>query len=94
MSNTSFKHEAAPQIRVRDGLCRNVRAKGMISNVGEKPENDSGQRGYLAVDPHALGWDSTIWWCAETGKSVGPDDRPCNRDSCQPGRGCFEAEVG
>lgn len=78
--------------RVRGGLCRHIRSKGMLVNIGEKPENDSAQKGYLAVDPHALAWDSTIWWCSESGKPVGPDDMPCEKERCVHGRGCWEAE--
>jgi hypothetical protein len=77
---------------VRDGLCRHVRSKGMMVNIAESPENDSSRRGYLAVDPNALAWDGTIWWCTHTSKTIGPDDRPCDSDRCRAGRGCFEAE--
>jgi len=71
-----------------------VRSKGMMVNIAESPENDSSRRGYLAVDPNALAWDGTIWWCQQTSKSIGPDDRPCDNERCgkAAGRGCFEAE--
>jgi hypothetical protein len=77
---------------VRDGLCRHIRSKGMVLHVDERPENDSLQRAYLAADPNALAWDGTTWWCEQTSKTVGPDDCPCHRSSCLPGRGCFEPE--
>jgi hypothetical protein len=78
--------------RVRDGLCRHIRNKGMIVNIDESPENSSFQRSYLAIDPHALPWDGTTWWCTETSKTIGPDDRPCSSERCTKGRGCFEGE--
>lgn len=87
---TRSKH--APS--VRDGLCRNIRSKGMVVNIGDDPKNDSAQRTYLMGDPHALAWDATIWWCESTSKTIGPDDRPCHRDRCVGGRGCFEGETG
>ena len=76
--------------RVRDGLCRHLRNKGMIVNIDENPENSSWQRSYLAIDPHALPWDGTVWWCTETAKTVGPDDRPCDGERCGKGRSCYE----
>ena len=77
---------------VRDGLCRRLRSKGMIVNIDEKPENGSSQRNYLAVDTNAMAYDGTVWWCTETSKTIGPDDRPCDSDRCQKGRRCFEGE--
>jgi hypothetical protein len=78
--------------RVRYGLCRHIRSKGMIINIGEKPENDSSRRQFLAVDKNTLDWDGTTWWCQQSGKTVGPDDRPCYDERCVAGRPCFEAE--
>jgi hypothetical protein len=78
--------------RVRDGLCRYIRSKGMIVNIGEKPENDSSRREFLAVDRNTMDWDGTSWWCQQSGKTVGPDDRPCHNSRCVSGRSCFEAE--
>lgn len=78
--------------RVRNGLCRNIRSKGMIINIGEKPENDSSQRALLALDPNTMAWDGTNWWCSESGKTVGPDDRPCHDSRCLSGRACYEPE--
>jgi hypothetical protein len=77
---------------VRDGLCRHIRSKGMLVNIAEPPESDSNQKQYLQFDPNALAWDSTIWWCEETSKPVGPDDRPCHGDRCIKGRACYAAE--
>jgi hypothetical protein len=84
------RSEHAPIIR--DGLCRHIRCKGMLVNIGERPDSASSQRNYLAVDPHALPWDGTVWWCGHTSKTVGPDDRPCDNDTCVSGRRCFAAE--
>jgi hypothetical protein len=78
--------------KVRDGLCRLIRSKGMLVNVGDDPANDSAQRQYLAFDPNALPWDGTVWWCTRTSKTIGPDDRPCSADRCVAGRICYEAE--
>jgi hypothetical protein len=77
---------------VRDGLCRRIRSKGMIVNIDEAPDKASNQGNYLAVDPNALAWDGTVWWCTATSKTVGPDDRPCDSGRCQQGRRCFVGE--
>ncbi|HEY0712219.1 MAG TPA: hypothetical protein VGF45_06075 [Polyangia bacterium] len=78
--------------RVRDGLCRHIRSKGMIINIGEAPENASTQINYLSIDPNALAWNGTTWWCTQTSKTIGPDDRPCDNGRCVQGRGCYTAE--
>ncbi len=88
MSKVRSQHDP----RVRNGLCRFIRSKGMIVNIGEKPENDSLKRQFLAVDRNTADFDATTWWCQQTGKTVGPDDRPCYDERCTKGRGCFEAE--
>lgn len=85
---TQAAQASAHDPRVRDGLCRYIRSKGMIINLDERPENQSSQRGYLAVDKNALAWDSTVWWCQETCTPVGPDDRPCLPERCGSGRAC------
>ena len=77
---------------VQDGLCRKIRSKGMIVNIDESPENKSTRAAYLKIDPHALDWDGTVWWCAKTSKTIGPDDRPCDTGRCVAGRRCFEGE--
>ena len=76
---------------VRDGLCTHLRSKGMLVNIGERPENDSSQRQLLAADSNTMAWDGTVWWCDQTSKTVGPDDRPCHRDRCAGGRVCYES---
>lgn len=86
------KVRSAHSPRVRDGLCRHIRSKGMLVNIGERPENDSSQRQLLAADRHMLAYDATVWWCELTSKTVGPDDRPCLRERCVQGRQCFESE--
>jgi hypothetical protein len=88
--NTVGRSIYAP--RVRDGLCRHIRSKGMIVNIDESPENQSTQKNYLAVDTHALAYDGTVWWCTATSKTIGPDDRPCDSDRCQKGRTCYQGE--
>ncbi len=32
------------------------------------------------------------YWCTRTTTVMGPDECPCNPETCQPHRGCFEAE--
>ena len=80
--------------RVRDGLCRKIRAKGMIVNIDERPENDSTRKAYLATDTNAMDYDGTVWWCTETSKTIGPDDRPCDEGRCgaRAGRVCYQGE--
>ncbi|HEY0706824.1 MAG TPA: hypothetical protein VGG33_08510 [Polyangia bacterium] len=90
-SNTSAIRSAFSP-RVRDGLCRHIRSKGMIINIDEAPENASTQLNYLSVDPHALAWNGTTWWCTQTSKTIGPDDRPCDNGRCTEGRRCYTAE--
>ena len=50
--STSTKVRSIHSPRVRNGLCRHIRSKGMLVNIGETPENDSSQRQLLAVDRH------------------------------------------
>jgi hypothetical protein len=88
MSKVRSQHDP----RVRNGLCRYIRSKGMLVNIGEKPENDSSKRQFLAVDKNTADYDGTTWWCQQSGKTVGPDDRPCYDERCTKGRSCFEAE--
>ena len=87
---TTVRSEHSP--KVRDGLCRHIRCKGMLIHIDDAPENASSQMSYLQVDPHALAWDGTTWWCTVTSKTVGPDDRPCDSDGCKSGRKCFKGE--
>jgi hypothetical protein len=84
---TRSEHEP----RVRDGLCRHIRSKGMVLNMHESPENQSSQQQYLKWDKNALPWDSTVWWCMHTYTPLGPDDRPCHKERCTQGRSCFES---
>jgi hypothetical protein len=88
----STKVRSIHEPRVRYGLCRHIRSKGMLVNIGETPDNDSSQRNFLAVDKNTLPWDGTTWWCTESGKTVGPDDRPCHDSRCRQGRSCYQAE--
>ena len=32
------------------------------------------------------------YWCSLTTTVMGPDEVPCNPETCQPHRGCFETE--
>lgn len=73
--------------KVRDQLCRNLRSKGMLVNIGD-PDAPGG---YQLIDRNALPFDATTWWCTQTSKTLGPDDFPCHRERCQRGRDCYEA---
>jgi hypothetical protein len=66
---------------VQDGLCRNLRCKGMY--VGTRQQ---------MVDPNLMPMDTTNWWCNRTSKPVGPDFMPCNKGDCGSARKCFEPE--
>ena len=69
---------------MRDGLCRHIRSKGMIVNIDEAPENVVQPAQLPGGRPARLAWDGTTWWCTETRKTIGPDDRPCDNDRCEP----------
>ena len=43
------------------------------------------------VDLHASS-PNAQYWCSLTTTVMGPDEVPCNPETCQPHRGCFEAE--
>jgi len=32
------------------------------------------------------------YWCTRTTTVMGPDEVPCTPETCQPDRGCFEAD--
>lgn len=57
-------------------LCRRLRSKGMIMNVEPGPSAARSDDGYF--------------WCTHTMNCLGPDGKVADRDTCQPGRGCFE----
>lgn len=58
-------------------FCRHLRCKGMYVSAE-----------HLA-DTNAMFYDATIYWCALTFKSLGPDSYPCHATECLAGRGCF-----
>ena len=60
--------------------CTYLRHKGMY--VMSVPDPDE-HRFYDA-------YDGTVYWCALTQKSLGPDNQPVHADACQQGRGCCE----
>ena len=59
-------------------LCRRLRSKLMIMNVMPEPDVPSPDDGYF--------------WCTHTMNCLGPDGQVAERQSCQQGRGCFEAK--
>jgi hypothetical protein len=78
---------------VRDGLCRMIRSKGMLVHIDEGPGKGSSRQAYLEIDQNALDYDGTVWWCTETSKTIGPDDRPCDETRCGSSkRACYRGE--
>ena len=57
-------------------LCRRLRWKGMFVDADPDPTVPDGSDGFC--------------WCARTAGSLGPDGRVSERESCRPGRSCFE----
>jgi hypothetical protein len=35
-------------------------------------------------------YGARIYWCQHTQLPLGPDNKGCGMDTCQPGRACFE----
>jgi hypothetical protein len=89
---TTIRSEHSP--RIRDGLCRKIRAKGMLVHIDEGPDKASSRQAYLEIDANALDYDGTVWWCTETSKTIGPDDGPCDETRCgsKSGRRCYTGE--
>jgi hypothetical protein len=80
---------------VRDGLCRKIRSKGMLVHIDDGPgKGSSSRQAYLEIDQNALDYDGTTWWCTETSKTIGPDDRPCDETRCgsKTKRACYRGE--
>jgi hypothetical protein len=79
---------------VRDGLCRKIRSKGMLVHIDEGQGKGSTRQAYLEIDQNALDYDGTTWWCTETSKTIGPDDRPCDETRCgsRSTRACYRGE--
>ena len=52
------------------------------------------RQAYLEIDQNALDYDGTTWWCTETSKTIGPDDRPCDETRCGSStkRACYRGE--
>ncbi len=57
-------------------LCRRLRWKGMFVDAER--------------DPTVPGTGDGFCWCALTQTCLGPDGQVCERESCRPGRGCYE----
>jgi hypothetical protein len=58
--------------------CAKLLCKGMITRAPDVRGNVSA-------------YDATVWWCCETQKVVGPDDRPVGPRACCAGRACWVA---
>jgi hypothetical protein len=78
--------------RVRNGLCRRLRSKGILVSIGTAPEKDIAARQRASFLGNELPTDTTVWWCDRTATVIGPDDRPCHADRCTRGRACHESE--
>ncbi len=60
-------------------ICRHLRSKGMyVFTDGQEPEVEDDL-------------DNTCYWCFQTMKAFGPDDRMVRRRECRdPSRSCYE----
>ena len=66
----------------------------MLVHIDESPGKASSRQAYLEIDANALDYDGTVWWCTETSKTIGPDDRPCDNSRCGQNtvRACYQGE--
>jgi hypothetical protein len=63
-------------VAARDRVCRKLRSKGMFIDV--------------EPDPSVPSMDSGTFWCVHSMNCLGPDGKVADRESCRPGRPCFE----
>ncbi len=90
MAKSTNRKQSRHAPQVFNDLCRHVRTKGMVVNMND-PDPDGKQR-LQNQDPNSLPYDVTTWWCTQTFKQLGPDDRPCHGERCVQGRVCFETD--
>ncbi|MGE5346457.1 MAG: hypothetical protein ACM3JH_10915 [Acidithiobacillales bacterium] len=79
MKNSEFPASWNDAVPDPAGRCRHLRTKMM--HVTSEWET-------RAV---SLPSSSASYWCLKTMGPVGPDDGPCDLDTCRSPRGCFEA---
>lgn len=60
-----------------ENLCRRLRWKGMFVDAEPDPAVPNASDGFC--------------WCVLSMTCLGPDARVADRDSCGPGRECYEA---
>jgi hypothetical protein len=60
---------------LKQGQCKHILSKEMFYDVPRTVVPDYGAR---------------IYWCQHTQLPLGPDNKGCGMDTCQPGRACFE----
>jgi hypothetical protein len=63
-------------------FCRHLRTKSLY--IGKTPEEAFADKASEQATP-------CHFWCNRTQTVVGVDDRPAHRNTCQPGRRCFES---
>lgn len=62
--------------RLGSGVCRRLRAKGMFIDVESDATVPDMSDGFV--------------WCTHSMNCLGPDGRVADRDTCRPGRACYE----
>jgi len=61
-------------------LCKRLRSKGMFIDVEPDPR-----------DAALPSMESGTFWCVHSMNCLGPDGRVADRESCRPGRRCYES---
>lgn len=64
------------QERGQAGLCRRLRWKGMFMEMMHDPKMPSMDDGFV--------------WCTHSHNCLGPDGNVADRETCRPGRPCYE----
>lgn len=62
--------------RISLNRCRRLRSKGMFIDAPHDPTVPNTSDGFF--------------WCSHTLDCLGPDGKVVDRESCRPGRNCFE----
>ena len=60
---------------LKNGHCKHILSKEMFYDVPRSVVPD---------------YSARIYWCSHTQLPLGPDNKACGMDSCNPERGCFE----
>ena len=59
-----------------EGVCSRLRSKGMYIDA--------------APDPSVPKTSDGFFWCTHTMNCLGPDGNVADRESCRPGRSCYQ----